>query len=140
MDPCEDTGPDRPETCPPLEEEYPPEYENPCLVEEPPWFCDPLANLPGGASEVKPYDDPLTGFTFAQWDASYSVGEARIFFRVALPDSVPENAPYEVVLQIQAPNDVGWAAIAWGGQMVDCPITLAWANCSNVVVTNRYTA
>jgi hypothetical protein len=70
----------------------------------------------------------------------YGTDEKRVYYRMAMSDSIPANVPYDTVIQVQAPNNVGWAAIAWGGEMTNCPLTVAWANCSNVVVTNRFTS
>ena len=127
-----------PEPTEPEDPNAPPDPDDPCNLPEPPWYCNPQA--PGGEPSVQEYKDEETGFTFAQYDANYDIDEKRIFYRVAVGDSIPDKAPYDAVIQIQAPNNVGWAALAWGGQMIDCPITMAWANCSNVVVTSRYTA
>lgn len=33
-----------------------------------------------------------------------------------------------MVIQVVAPVDVGWAGIAWAGQMMLCPLTVVWAN------------
>jgi hypothetical protein len=116
-----------------------PDGEDPCAGPDPPWFCNPTAYQPGGTPSVKAYTDEETGFTYAQYDAAYTSDESRIYYRVAVPKSVPANAPYDTVIQMQAPNNVGWAALSWGGEMVNSPLIVAWANCSNVVVTPRFT-
>ena len=37
------------------------------------------------------------------------------------------------------PNDVGWAALAWGGSMPKNPLLIAWRGTSNnVVLSSRW--
>ncbi|KAI1324192.1 iron reductase domain protein [Xylariaceae sp. FL0255] len=73
--------------------------------------------------------DPQTGFTFTQYSAEYAIG-AYIQFRVAIPS--PAVAPYDLVVQIIAPNNVGWTGIAWAGTMIDSPLTVGWASSGSV--------
>jgi Cytochrome domain of cellobiose dehydrogenase len=98
-----------------------------------------LTQLPAShvqAADSKVVKDAETGFTFAQYAASYIIGSS-ILYRIALPQPV-NSTNYDIVLQIVAPKDVGWAGIAWGGEMVLCPLTVAWANGNNVVLSSRY--
>ncbi|KAB5513258.1 hypothetical protein GE09DRAFT_1209055 [Coniochaeta sp. 2T2.1] len=61
----------------------------------------------------------------------------NIAFRIAIPDTATASAPFDVLLQIVAPKAIGWAAIAWGGQMAYNPLTVAWPNGASVVVSSR---
>jgi len=47
---------------------------------------------------------------------------------VALPPGATATADYDVVVQIVAPREVGWAGIAWGAQMLKGPLTVGWSN------------
>jgi hypothetical protein len=139
-DPC--LRDDKPWYCPPEPTEpgtEPPEepFTDPCAGPEPPWYCNPTENGPPPPT-VQAYTDPETGFTYAQYDAQYALDDRRIFYRVAFPDTASAAKGYDAVIQIQAPNDVGWAALAWGGTMVYNPLTVGWANCSTVVVSSRF--
>lgn len=79
------------------------------------------------------YEDPDTGLTFASYTS-----DRGIAFRVAIPDPVPEDKIFDMVLQIESPLDVGWAGWAWGGQMTYNPLAVAWANgTNNVVLSSR---
>jgi hypothetical protein len=84
------------------------------------------------------YQDELTGFNFGQWDAP-AVDDSRIYFRIAIPDTATPSAPYDTVLQVVSPNTIGWTGLAWGGDMLANPLFVAWPNCSNIVVSSRWT-
>ncbi|KAF2476612.1 CBD9-like protein [Lindgomyces ingoldianus] len=83
--------------------------------------------------------DAETGFTFSQFSAAYSLG-ASITYRIAVPTSATNSAPYDVVLQVVAPKVVGWAGLAWGGSMVKNPLTVTWANGNTPVISSRWAA
>jgi len=83
------------------------------------------------------YHDPETGFTFSQWNAMYNLGSA-VTFRVAVPSPVAANTPYDAVIQVVAPIDVGWTGLAWGGQMEYNPLAVSWSSGSNTIVSSRY--
>lgn len=68
--------------------------------------------------------------------AEYSTPSADIVYRVAIPDS--SEAPFDILLQIEAPASVGWAGIAWGGRMTGNPLTISWANGDGAVVSSRW--
>lgn len=68
---------------------------------------------------------------FAEW-----VSPQGISYRVALSDSATK-APFDVLLSITAPKATGWAGVAWGGQMSNNPLTIAWANGAKTVVSSR---
>ena len=58
-------------------------------------------------------------------------------YRIAVPQ--PANGTnYDIVLQVVAPKDVGWAGLAWGGSMLDCPLTVAWVNGQTQMISSRY--
>ncbi|KAF2703911.1 iron reductase domain protein [Pleomassaria siparia CBS 279.74] len=83
------------------------------------------------------YFDPETGFTFSEFKAAYSLS-SNILYRVAVPSSVPAGAAYDAVLQIVAPNQVGWAGLAWGGTMPKNPLTVGWPNGAKPNFSSRY--
>lgn len=84
------------------------------------------------------YNDPETGFTFAQYQATYSLGGKYITFRIAVPGDAIQGTAYDTVLQVVAPNDVGWVGLAWGGSMTYNPLTVSWSNNGNAVLSSRY--
>ncbi|KUJ09998.1 CBD9-like protein [Mollisia scopiformis] len=98
-----------------------------------------LVGLASGdpVSGASVYHDPETGFTFSQYNVMYSLSET-ITFRIAVPSPVTANQPYDAVLQVVAPIDVGWAGLAWGGQMTYNPLAVSWSNGNNVVVSSRF--
>ncbi|KAH9890804.1 hypothetical protein F4778DRAFT_773068 [Xylariomycetidae sp. FL2044] len=91
----------------------------------------------GNAAVTAVVQDAETGFTFSEYAASYAIGSNSITFRVAVPTSVPEGEPYDVVFQIIAPVAVGWTGLAWGGSMTNCPLTIGWANGQSALVSAR---
>jgi hypothetical protein len=88
------------------------------------------------AADSQVYHDAETGFTFSQYAAEYQIGSS-ITYRITLPQPV-NSSNYDVVIQIVAPRDVGWAGLSWGGQMPYCPLTVAWSNGNNVLISSRY--
>lgn len=84
------------------------------------------------------YHDAETGFTFSQYNVLYNLQEA-VTFRIAVPSPVTANQPYDTVLQVVAPIDVGWTGLSWAGQMTYSPLSVSWSNSNNVVVSSRYT-
>lgn len=79
------------------------------------------------------YHDRETGLAFASYTTDNGIA-----YRVAIPDPVPTNATYDVVLQIVSPKAVGWAGWPWGGHMTYNPLAVAWANGThNVVLSSR---
>ncbi|KAK3988907.1 hypothetical protein QBC44DRAFT_242501 [Cladorrhinum sp. PSN332] len=79
-----------------------------------------------------PYTDPTSNITYSEW-----ISPEKIAFRIAIPDTATQNAAFDVLLQIQAPKAVGWAGLAWGGSMVNNPLTVAWASGTKAIVTSR---
>ncbi len=60
-----------------------------------------------------------------------------ITFKVAIPDTAAAGKPFDILLSITAPKALGWAAIAWGGQMANNPLTIGWANGASATVSSR---
>ncbi|KAK8095089.1 hypothetical protein PG997_001774 [Apiospora hydei] len=92
------------------------------------------ALLASAASSVMAtrYCDPATSVCYDQMVVpSYDVA-----YRVAVPDVA--TAPFDILLQIAAPKSVGWAGVAWGGQMTLNPLTVGWANNDKTVVSSRW--
>lgn len=83
------------------------------------------------------YTDAQSGFTFTSYDAAYQIGQT-ISYRLALPQSATAGSPYDVVLQVVAPLSVGWAGIAFGGNMVRNPLAVGWASGNTPVVSSRF--
>ncbi|KAH6611773.1 hypothetical protein B0J18DRAFT_474219 [Chaetomium sp. MPI-SDFR-AT-0129] len=77
------------------------------------------------------YCDAATTICYSEW-----VSPENIAYRVAIPDTAVAGS-FDVLLQIEAPTTVGWAGLAWGGVMVNNPLTIAWANEDGVVVSSR---
>ncbi|KAI1424296.1 hypothetical protein F5Y12DRAFT_715441 [Xylaria sp. FL1777] len=91
----------------------------------------------GLAADTTIVRDPETGFTFSEYQAAYVIGQT-ITFRVAVP--LPAASNYDLVFQIIAPNAVGWTGLAWGGSMINNPLTIGWASGSTPVVSVRRTS
>lgn len=85
----------------------------------------------GGAVSSAKYCDAATTICYSEW-----VSPEKIAYRIAIPDTATAGN-FDVLLQIAAPKTVGWAAIAWGGVMVNNPLTVAWANGDKAVVSSR---
>lgn len=81
--------------------------------------------------------DSVTGFTFSEFRAQYVLG-GYITYGVAVPSGVAAGTPYDVVLQVTAPVDVGWAGLAWGGSMTSNPLAVNWQNGDSAVVSSRF--
>lgn len=64
----------------------------------------------------------------------YEVVASGAAYRIAIPDAAA--APFVILLHIAAPKTVGWAGVAWGGQMALNPPTLGWANGNGAVVSS----
>lgn len=84
------------------------------------------------------YQDPDTGLVFSSNYALYKVDKG-ITYRVAIPENVQTYTSYDAVVQVVAPNDVGWVGIAWAGSMPRNPLLVAWRNNNNqVVLSSRW--
>src|SRR5262245_6591750 len=77
---------------------------------------------------------PVTQLCYTEYK---TVGMAR--YRIAISDSA-NSSPFDIAFQIVAPKQVSWAGLAWGGAMINSPLTLGWPNYSNgVTLSSRYT-
>ncbi|RYP80286.1 hypothetical protein DL770_006285 [Monosporascus sp. CRB-9-2] len=83
------------------------------------------------------FRDAQSGFTFTSYDAAFQIGR-HISYRVAIPASATPGQPYDAVLQVVAPVEVGWAGFAWGGGMTRNPLAVNWASGSTPVVSSRW--
>ena len=90
------------------------------------------------ANAITIYNDPETGFTFAQYQATYSLSGKYITVRVAVPSDAQQGSPYDSVVQMVAPAEVGWVGLAWGGSMTYNPLSVSWANGQSVTLSSRY--
>ncbi|KAM7182884.1 hypothetical protein V8F20_012810 [Naviculisporaceae sp. PSN 640] len=70
--------------------------------------------------------------------SEYKVEAQNLIYRIAIPDV--SAAPFDILLQIVAPKTIGWAGIAWGGQMSNNPLTIGWPNGNSAVVSSRWTS
>ncbi|KAF2264359.1 CBD9-like protein [Lojkania enalia] len=91
----------------------------------------------GRPTAAAAYYDAETGFTFSEYKAACSLS-ATITYRVAIPNDAYYGQSFDAVLQVVAPNSVGWAGLAWGGGMVSNPLTVGWANGNTATVTSRW--
>ncbi|KAG9238235.1 hypothetical protein BJ875DRAFT_451749 [Amylocarpus encephaloides] len=92
-----------------------------------------------GAQQVPStsYRDYETGFTFASFDAAYKIGR-NFQIRVAVPTSATAGSDYDVVVQIVAPNELGWVGLCWGGTMLMNPLSVGWASGNTAVMASRW--
>lgn len=70
--------------------------------------------------------------------AEYMTTEGAAY-RVAVPSNAVAGQPYDVALQIVAPRTMTWAAIGWGGSMVNNPLIVGYPNGQNITVSPRWT-
>lgn len=84
-----------------------------------------------GAAATKYHCDDELNLCFAE---AHAANDA--YFRMAIPQNA--IAPFDVVLQMEVPKSVGWLGFAWGGEMLNSPITLAWASGRSVAVTSQH--
>lgn len=83
------------------------------------------------------YYDAETGFTFSEYKVAYTL-TANVVVRIATPSTAVAGTPYPIVLQVVVPNGVGWGGIAWAGNMIRNPLTVAWANGNSPVLSSRW--
>ncbi|USP82704.1 iron reductase domain protein [Curvularia clavata] len=105
-------------------------------------FCNlaeawPRFNEPRLAPRATSYLDPETGFTFSETKAAATLS-SNIIYRIAQPANIPAGQPYDVVLQVVAPNSLGWVGLAWGGSMVRNPLTVSYPNGQRPTVSSRW--
>ncbi|KAK4163730.1 hypothetical protein QBC43DRAFT_344965 [Cladorrhinum sp. PSN259] len=68
----------------------------------------------------------------------YFVSPTSPTYRIALPSDATANSAYDVVLQVIAPNALTWAGFAWGGSMIQNPLTVVWPNGNQATVSSRW--
>ncbi|KAI1152854.1 actin-domain-containing protein [Nemania diffusa] len=83
-------------------------------------------------SDSVSFVDVDTGITFQS--ATNSEG---ITYRLALPADASADKPYDAIIQIVAPIEMGWVAWAWGGGMTYNPLTVVWANGDSAMYSSR---
>ncbi|KAI4651441.1 uncharacterized protein J4E78_008133 [Alternaria triticimaculans] len=83
------------------------------------------------------YVDSETGFTFSETKAAATLS-SNIIYRIAQPANVPAGQPYDIVLQVVAPNALGWVGLAWGGSMIRNPLTVSYPNGQKPTVSSRW--
>ncbi|KAF2658486.1 iron reductase domain protein, partial [Lophiostoma macrostomum CBS 122681] len=81
--------------------------------------------------------DSETGFTFSEYKVAYSLS-ANVVYRIAVPSTASSSSAFDIVVQVVAPNAVGWSGLAWGGNMVKNPLTVGWANGNSPIVSSRW--
>ena len=84
------------------------------------------------ASAAAKYCDASTTICYSEYTSP-----AKVVYRLAIPDTATATAPFDVLLSIVAPTTVGWAGIAWGGQMAYNPLSIGWPNAATTVVSSR---
>ena len=57
--------------------------------------------------------------------------------RDSTANTLPENNNL-VVLQVVAPNALGWVGLAWGGSMIRNPLTVSYPNGQKPTVSSRW--
>jgi len=97
-----------------------------------------LNHVVAAASSV--YMDPETGLTFSSESVVFKLNTKPMDIRIAVPSTAGTNSDYDIVVQIVAPNEVGWAGLAFGANMKQNPLLLVWRNANNndVVVSGRW--
>ncbi len=68
--------------------------------------------------------------------AEFTATTSGTVFRIGLPEV--SKAPFDTLVQVVAPVTVGWAGLAWGGSMAQNPLTVAWMNGDQGVVSSRW--
>ncbi|KAK0655150.1 hypothetical protein B0T16DRAFT_5914 [Cercophora newfieldiana] len=96
-----------------------------------------LTHVATAAASV--FRDPETGLTFASEFTNYRINQG-ITYRIAQPSDAVRGSPFDIIVQIVAPIDVGWTGLAFGGTMRECPLLLVWRNSAGngVVVSSRW--
>ena len=89
-------------------------------------------NMVAYAQDSVPTTDAETGISFQTFTSPEGVE-----YSIALPANASAAGGYDIILQIVAPIDIGWAGIAWGGSMVYNPLSIVWPNEDSVVASPR---
>lgn len=93
--------------------------------------------LPATAANTLAVFDSETGFTFSEYRVAFTLSSS-ISFRIASSSEAQPGQPYDIVFQITAPNQVGWAGVAFGGTMVYNPLLVGWANGQQTLASTRW--
>ena len=96
----------------------------------------PSSKITTRAESAVSYTDPDTGFVFSEFKAAFTL-QSNIVYRFAVASNAPSGA-YDVVIQVVSPNQVGWNGLAWGGNMVRNPLTVAYPNGNRATVSSRW--
>ncbi|KAI0509763.1 actin-domain-containing protein [Xylaria bambusicola] len=91
-----------------------------------------LVTLVSAQADSGTFDDAETGITFQSF-----TNEVDVTYRLALPADASADKPYDVILQVVAPIEMGWVGWAWGGTMTYNPLTVVWVNGEEVVHSSR---
>lgn len=85
------------------------------------------------------FRDPDTGLTFASEFTNYRINQG-ITYRIATPPDAVRGEPFDMIVQIVAPNDVGWTGMAFSGSMRENPLLIVWRNSAGngVVASTRW--
>ncbi|KAI1333612.1 actin-domain-containing protein [Xylariaceae sp. FL0016] len=83
-------------------------------------------------TETAAFVDADTGITFQS-----KTTDEGITYRLALPGNATGDKAYDVILQVVAPNELGWVGWAWGGMMTYNPLTVVWKNGNSVEFSSR---
>lgn len=54
----------------------------------------------------------------------------------AIPDV--DETPFDVIVSVSAPADVGWAGVAWGGVTERGSLSIAWPSGGSAVASSRW--
>ncbi|KAJ2896484.1 hypothetical protein MKZ38_005472 [Zalerion maritima] len=76
-----------------------------------------------------------TGMCFSTY--TYGSGDTAVEVGIAIPESATSDGPYDVLLSIVAPVDLGWVGVSWGGSTTYVPLSVAWPNGDEVMVNAR---
>ncbi|KAJ8121636.1 hypothetical protein ONZ43_g1962 [Nemania bipapillata] len=91
-----------------------------------------LFTLASAQSDSESVVDVDTGITFQS-----STNSEGVTYRLALPADASADKPYDAIIQIVAPIEMGWVAWAWGGGMTYNPLTVVWANGDSAMYSSR---
>jgi hypothetical protein len=97
-----------------------------------------LAGTAHGSGPLPARQAATTKYCFAGFGnvcyAQYATSSLQ--FRVAIPDA--NAAPFDALLEVTAPTAAAWVGVAWGGQMTNNPLTIAWPNGNGATVSSRW--
>ncbi|KAK1752754.1 hypothetical protein QBC47DRAFT_349587 [Echria macrotheca] len=59
-------------------------------------------------------------------------------YRIAIPDSASSSSAFDAILETVTPVALGWTGWAWGGTMLNNPLTVVWPNGNSATATVRW--